>query len=128
MRGAARVLDEEPSLPRPCEQVLLRLQASGLSGDQARSAIRAQRDLFYIQFIDVAYFPCFQWRDLWLRKTIGRSLRFVGDTWTMWQLALWFVAENEWLAGRRPVDLLDTDPDQVVFAAEWAARGLSSTD
>jgi hypothetical protein len=34
-----------------------------------------------------------------------------------WQAALWFVAANGWLGGRRPVDLLDAEPDAVVDAA-----------
>jgi uncharacterized protein (DUF2384 family) len=34
-----------------------------------------------------------------------------------WQAALWFVAPNGWLGGRRPVDLLDAERDAVVDAA-----------
>jgi hypothetical protein len=34
-----------------------------------------------------------------------------------WQAALWFVAANGWLGGRRPVDLLDAEQDAVVDAA-----------
>src|SRR5689334_20251426 len=67
-----------------CAQALLRLQAAGLSETQALSAIRAQQDLFYVQFIDVAYFPRFQWQYLWLRKPIGQLLDIFGDTRTKW--------------------------------------------
>ena len=42
-----------------------------------------------------------------------RSKGHVSD----WQAALWFVAANGWLGGRRPVDLLDAEPDAVVDAA-----------
>ncbi len=34
-----------------------------------------------------------------------------------WQVALWFTSPTSWLGGRRPVDLLDDDPDVVVDAA-----------
>jgi hypothetical protein len=34
-----------------------------------------------------------------------------------WQAALWFAAPNGWLGGRRPVDLLDAEPDAVANAA-----------
>ena len=109
-----------------CGEALLRLQASGLTEGQALSTVRAQRELFYIQFIDVAYFPCFQWRCLWLRKPIGQSLAAFGTAKTKWQIALWFVDENEWLDGLRPMDLLDTSPEQVVGAAEWEVRGAGA--
>lgn len=36
---------------------------------------------------------------------------------TEWELALWFTAPCAWLGDRRPVDVLDTDPDLVVQAA-----------
>lgn len=110
-----------------CTQALLRLQASGLSEYQALSAIRAQRDLFYIQFIDVAYFPRFQWRYLWLRESIRESLEIFGDSKSKWQIALWFVQENPWLDGLRPIDLLDTNTRHVICAAEWAAKDLSAS-
>ena len=38
-----------------------------------------------------------------------------------WQAALWFVAPDGWLGGRRPVDLLDADPDAVADAARREA-------
>jgi hypothetical protein len=109
-----------------CAEALLRLQASGLSEEQSLSVIRAQRHLFYVQLIDAAYFPCFQWRDLWLRESIGSSIKIFGDSKTKWQIALWFVEENAWLEGLRPVDLLDSSPWQVVCAAEWETSGLDS--
>ena len=31
-----------------------------------------------------------------------------------WQAALWFAGSNGWLGGRRPIDLLDDEPDAVV--------------
>lgn len=34
-----------------------------------------------------------------------------------WQAALWFATPTSWLGGRRPVDVLDNDPDAVVEAA-----------
>jgi hypothetical protein len=36
---------------------------------------------------------------------------------TDWQAALWFASPTGWLGGRRPVDLLDEQPDAVVEAA-----------
>lgn len=109
-----------------CAQALLRLQASGIPEEQALSMIRAQRHLFYIQFVDVAYFPCFQWRDLWLHDSIGSVLQVFAGTKTKWQIALWFVQGCAWLEGLRPIDVLDSSAWQVVCAAEWEVRGVAS--
>jgi hypothetical protein len=105
-----------------CAQASLRLQAAGRSEDQALSAVRAQRELFYIQFIDVACFPSFQWRYLWLRPPIAQLLAVFGETKTKWQIALWLADANQWLEGLRPIDLLDANPGQVLGAAEWETR------
>lgn len=34
-----------------------------------------------------------------------------------WECALWWTAGNGWLDGRRPVDVIDPDPDAVIAAA-----------
>jgi hypothetical protein len=41
-----------------------------------------------------------------------------------WQAALWFVGANGWLGGRRPVDLLDEEPQAVVEAARREVEEL----
>jgi hypothetical protein len=34
-----------------------------------------------------------------------------------WEIALWFTTASGWLDDRRPVDLLDEDPAEIVAAA-----------
>jgi hypothetical protein len=116
VRRRVRFLVEHRMLT--CSQAMLRLQASGLSAAAALSSIRAQRRLFYIQFVEVAYFPCFQWRHVCLREVIAESLEMFGPAMTKWQIALWFVEPNDLLEGFRPIDLLDRDSRAVVHAAE----------
>lgn len=43
-----------------------------------------------------------------------------------WEVGVWFVAANGWLGGRRPVDLLDEDPQGVLTARihQAGSRGL----
>jgi hypothetical protein len=41
-----------------------------------------------------------------------------------WELALWFTGSSDWLGGLRPVDVLDTDADQVVEAAQRLAEEI----
>ena len=52
--------------------------------------------------------------------TVARALRALRSApgLTDWQAALWFASPTGWLGGRRPVDLLDEDPEAVVEAAE----------
>jgi hypothetical protein len=40
------------------------------------------------------------------------------DRMSDWEIALWWVAANGWLGGRRPVDVLDDEPHALVAAAE----------
>jgi hypothetical protein len=39
-----------------------------------------------------------------------------------WEVALWWTADNGWLDGRRPVDLIDEDPDSVAAVAKRLAE------
>ncbi|MGH2761784.1 MAG: hypothetical protein ACRDL4_04905 [Thermoleophilaceae bacterium] len=43
-----------------------------------------------------------------------------------WQAALWFTSPTGWLGGRRPVDLLDEDPESVAEAARREAADLAA--
>jgi len=110
-----------------CSEALLRLQASGFSEAGALREVRAQRILFYVQLIDVSYFPAFQWRHVQLRGGIARVLDVFAGARTKWQVALWFVSQHELLGGLRPIDLLDQDPGSVARAAAFSAgvRGVS---
>jgi len=38
-----------------------------------------------------------------------------------WEIACWWTADNDWLDGRRPVDLMVPDPEAVVSAAKRLA-------
>ena len=55
---------------------------------------------------------------------IARVLAVVGSKWRGWELALWFVSSTGWLNGRSPVELLHSEPDEVVQAAEREMEDL----
>jgi hypothetical protein len=64
------------------------------------------------------------------KPVVGQVLRALPEQLVQggWQLALWWATPTAWLDWRRPVDLLDDDPDAVVAAAhreraEWVAAG-----
>ncbi len=52
---------------------------------------------------------------------VGEVLRAIGGPSLNWQTALWFAAANGWLDGRRPVDLLASEPEGVAEAARLEA-------
>jgi hypothetical protein len=58
---------------------------------------------------------------------VGAALRWLRSDphATDWQAALWFATPTSWLGGRRPVDLLDDDPDAVVEAARRDVSDLA---
>lgn len=65
------------------------------------------------------WIPMFQFdlSDLSLRLEPGRIRAELGEKFDGWALAAWFVEPNEWLAGRRPIDVHDTAIDAVLHAA-----------
>jgi hypothetical protein len=66
-------------------------------------------------------YPAFQFRDgrpSPIVERAGAILRNRGLSG--WPLALWFTTPSGWLWDRRPVDLLDEDPDRVLAASDEA--------
>ena len=105
-------------------------QVAELAGSEAKntSALagrwRREGRLIAVDHQGTTYYPGFQ------LDPEGRPRPVVADVLnhlsrlhtTPWQQALWFMAANGWLDGRRPVDLLDDQPGAVVSAAEAAVR------
>lgn len=52
---------------------------------------------------------------------VAEVLASLGQQDRDWPLAVWFIAANGWLGGRRPVDLLESDPAAVAEAARHEA-------
>jgi hypothetical protein len=66
-------------------------------------------------------FPSFQFVRGEPRPVIGRILAALKGQVRGWELLLWFTGSNGYLDGARPVDLLESHPDQVVSAAAYQA-------
>lgn len=63
-------------------------------------------------------FPLFQFRDGRPLKIVQQVLEAFGPDKDPWKLALWFTSNNGWLPHQaRPVDLLDSTPQEVLAAA-----------
>lgn len=63
-------------------------------------------------------YPAFQFRDGRPHPTVVHAAAILRDRGLGgWALALWFLTPSGWLWDRRPVDLLDEDPERVLVAA-----------
>jgi hypothetical protein len=70
-------------------------------------------------------FPAFQFdAEGRPRPAIAEVIRALAGKSSEWELALWFLGSCGWLGGRRPVDLLESDPEAVAQAARSEAADL----
>ncbi|MTD26722.1 DUF2384 domain-containing protein [Erwinia sorbitola] len=69
-------------------------------------------------------YPDYAFDEAWQPLPVVKQvLEIFEGTRTSWSLAAWFISENSWLAGRRPKDLLNSDPQAVIKAAQQARSG-----
>jgi len=81
--------------------------------------------IFTVTYRDATYVPSFQFDERGCpRPAVAAVIRILGKKTSDWGLALWFTANDGWLGGRRPVDLLKDEPERVVEAAEHEAEEL----
>jgi hypothetical protein len=81
--------------------------------------------IFSVTHHGVTYYPGYQFDDQGRpRPVISKVVGALGSQSTEWELALWFLGNTGWLDGRRPVDLLDSEPEEVAQAAVREAEGL----
>ena len=80
---------------------------------------RSDRKLFAIEHHGRLLYPAFQFDEVGRPKAvIGRILKALGLGTGPWQTAIWFTTPNSWLDRRRPLDLLESEPDRVIDAAD----------
>jgi hypothetical protein len=81
--------------------------------------------IFSVTHHGATYFPAYQFDiEGRPRPVIAQVIKALGSKWSEWELALWFTSGTGWLDGRRPVDLLESEPEEVALAAERKAEGL----
>lgn len=80
--------------------------------------------VFSIRHGGVEYFPAFQFEEGQPIETVAKVLALLGEKKSGWQLAFWFTSPNEWLAGKRPVDVLK-DGEVVMLAAAREAEDIA---
>jgi hypothetical protein len=85
---------------------------------------RAEHRLVAVPVGDELLYPGFQFTSEGRpHPTVGAALEALRSNPEVsdWQAALWFAGPNGWLGGRRPVDVLDAEPDAVAEAARREA-------
>ena len=65
------------------------------------------------------WIPMFQFDldDLTVRRDLKPVVDELSGAFDGWRLAAWFVEPNDWLKQGRPIDLLDSNPSEVMQAA-----------
>jgi hypothetical protein len=58
------------------------------------------------------------------RKAMAQVLAVFGDSKDGWGLSYWFMSANSFLGGKRPRDLMASDPDRVLAAAADECEGV----
>jgi hypothetical protein len=87
--------------------------------------LKQEGRIFTVTYGDKTYVPSFQFDEKGRpRPAIARVIQILGKDTSDWGLALWFFAVNGWLDGKRPVDLLKNEPEEVIQAAEQEAAEL----
>lgn len=80
---------------------------------------KAEGRIFAIETGGHTLFPAFQFSgdDGQPRPVIAEILAVLQPRLSGWQTALWFTGRNGWLGGKRPVDVLASNPSSVLEAA-----------
>ncbi len=87
--------------------------------------LRRERKVLALSHQNATYIPSFQFDERGrLRPAVAKVIQILGKDTSDWGVALWFTAANGWLNGKRPVDLLGDEPEEVIHAAEQEAAEL----
>jgi hypothetical protein len=106
-------------------------EVAGLAGSRAKNKAslanrwKQEGRIFSVTHHGATCYPGYQFDDQGRPlPVIAEVIRALGGKSMEWELALWFLGNTGWLDGRRPVDLLESEPDEVAQAAAQEAEGL----
>jgi Sigma-70, region 4 len=99
-------------------------QVADQAGSEARnrsalaSRWHSEGRIFAVPWHGRSIYPAFKFRDARPSPTVERAVPILRERGLDgWPLALWFTTPTGWLWDRRPVDLLEEDPQGVLRAA-----------
>jgi hypothetical protein len=106
-------------------------EVASLAGSKATNASalasrwRREQMVFSVDVDSAARYPGFQFgEDGKPVPVVQEVIAALGEQLSPWELALWFAGSNAWLGGERPVDVLISDPAEVISAATHLAVEL----
>jgi phasin family protein len=98
------------------------------AGNKAQMAHRWRKEgrIFAVEHRGQTYFPAFQFdhENGRPRPVMRQLIAALAPYHQGWSLALWFAGANAWLGGKRPIDLLERKPEQVLAAARTEMEAL----
>lgn len=106
-------------------------QVAEINGSTARNAAalanrwKSEGKIFALPVGRAHLYPAFQFDEEGRPLPVVARVIEVFTNENPWTLALWFVGNSGWLRGKRPVDLLRTEPAVVVEAARRTMEPLS---
>jgi hypothetical protein len=102
-------------------------QLAGLTGSTAANKAsranewRVDGRIFGVHSGRRLVYPLFQLKEGRPREVVGEVLRHLRPKMTDWEIFAWFTVPDTWSChGRRPMDVLDHEPEAVVEAARHA--------
>lgn len=101
------------------QEVTVRLEAAGNQSGPTLDKLIAAQLVFAFDWRGSLWLPMFQFEQpgMLVKPQSRRVLSELTGVFDGWSLAVWYLQQNTWLGGRRPVDLLDTHPSAVLAAA-----------
>jgi hypothetical protein len=120
-RAIAALFDGTPWLT--AEQIGHLRDAKARNPHAAANRWRSERKVFAITKGGVQWFPRYAFDEALDPHPAVSSVMAILDGYSPYRLAAWFDSTNGHLAGRRPREVLHSNPDAVVVAAREHARG-----
>lgn len=99
-------------------------QSTSTARNRAAIASRWQREnrIFGLRYQAQQYFPQFQFQDGMPAPTVGEVIKAFPEHATGWDLAFFFTTPNANIGGRKPLELIKTNPDRVLSLAQAFAH------
>jgi hypothetical protein len=96
----------------------------GISPDRWKQ----ERKIFTLSHDGTDYYPAYalDWEnDFRPLKAMEDALGIFGNSKGGWALAFWFAGANSYLGGRRPQDVMASEPEKVLAAATWEVEPIA---
>lgn len=99
-------------------------QSTSTARNRAAIASRWQREnrIFGLRYQAQQYFPQFQFQDGTPVPIVGEVIKTFPEHATGWDLAFFFTTPNANIGGRKPLELIKTNPDRVLSLAHAFAH------